>query len=945
MIRVDYGICDLWKGVDLMMKIGWKHSKALWRLLLVVGFAITSLNANITGTVFRDIPLDGTILNAYGVKNNNESGVPGVTVTAYDSSGSLVGTTTTASNGTYTLVVGAGQYRIEFSDWLEYLEESTDAGGNNTSVQFVSDGSIASLALHNPGDYTPSINPKTAVTMLMLGRHDEANTSIPKRTINIFDYNKTAIEYNASNQVELNSKITTGAIYGMAYDRMHKKLYTSAFLKRHSGLGVGGLGAIYVTDLSSINASAPTAHFVTIPNVIAGALPARGGPADSLLKHDDAVFGLVGHVGLGDIDISEDDKILYVMNLNDKKVYTVTDLQSSQSVQEFATIPDPVCQGGGFRPFALKVHDGKLYAGGICDASISKNRNDHKAYVYVFDLENDTVFNTTPVLSFDLIYTRERTVNILDNGALGEAVRDHSKKWYWWSDDYNGTLFNELNKSDYWYIVHGQPQLRDIEFDDNGNMVIGLQSRTADQLGSLTYRTGDPDGANEVKSIQSGDILRAAKNPAGDWSIEPHVTSGGAISEFYVADRYHGPAHLETAFGALAHLAGSKETMMTLMDPCHDAVSGGARRISDVNGSHVAGRYGIEIYGKYAPGTFGKSGGLGDIELLAAPAPIEIGNRVWFDADANGVQDAGEAGMSGVTVELYDASGATLLATAATDSNGNYIFSNDASGATTASHIYDIAGLYPDTDYIVRIPNTSGGSKQAALGSSLLTGSNQGTDIHDSNGIANGVHANATVHATDIPSSGANNHSFDFGFSLPATLYRIGTHFWIDENNNAAYDLGTDMPIGGALVELLDENGAKLYWADATHLTLGVIPTQWPAETRTTTAGEYGFDVPAGKYNVRFNIPQNLRDGGYVFSSRQTRAGDQLNRAGSNGVAVLVEVGPGIAVQDLTLDACVHCPCSSILSDGGDALRGFAWILIVLMMFFAGLFFIRRELE
>ena len=33
--------------------------------------------------------------------------------------------------------------------------------------------------------------------------------------------------------------------------------------------------------------------------------------------------------------------------------------------------------------------------------------------------------------------------------------------------------------------------------------------------------------------------------------------------------------------------------------------------------------------------------------------PATIGDRVWLDANANGQQDAGEAGVAGVAVELY----------------------------------------------------------------------------------------------------------------------------------------------------------------------------------------------------------------------------------------------------------------------------------------------------
>jgi hypothetical protein len=55
--------------------------------------------------------------------------------------------------------------------------------------------------------------------------------------------------------------------------------------------------------------------------------------------------------------------------------------------------------------------------------------------------------------------------------------------------------------------------------------------------------------------------------------------------------------------------------------------------------------------------------------------PAAIGDRVWFDTDRDGVQDVGERGVSGVTVQLLNASGA-VVATAVTDQQGNYLFEN-----------------------------------------------------------------------------------------------------------------------------------------------------------------------------------------------------------------------------------------------------------------------------
>ncbi|MBK9743015.1 MAG: hypothetical protein IPO94_08635 [Saprospiraceae bacterium] len=172
---------------------------------------------------------------------------------------------------------------------------------------------------------------------------------------------------------------------------------------------------------------------------------------------------------------------------------------------------------------------------------------------------------------------------------------------------------------------------------------------------------------------------------------------------------------------------------------------------------------------------FGKANGLGDPELMCNIAPIEIGNRVWVDTDGDGIQDADESPLSGVTIQLVK--NGSVIATATTDANGNYLFSNDASRTDTdgdgiADNIYNITQLMPDMAYIVRIPNVQGGSKQSAIGANNLTLSNasSGTpgtqeDVRDSDGVLVGNNAEVTVLTTQIPVEGANNHTFDFGFT------------------------------------------------------------------------------------------------------------------------------------------------------------------------------------
>src|SRR5206468_1597066 len=68
----------------------------------------------------------------------------------------------------------------------------------------------------------------------------------------------------------------------------------------------------------------------------------------------------------------------------------------------------------------------------------------------------------------------------------------------------------------------------------------------------------------------------------------------------------------------------------------------------------------------------------GDIDIDLGdcpPAAASVGDRVWSDTNANGIQDAGEAGINGVTVRLLDVYGSEV-ATTTTSGDGNYTFGN-----------------------------------------------------------------------------------------------------------------------------------------------------------------------------------------------------------------------------------------------------------------------------
>ena len=94
--------------------------------------------------------------------------------------------------------------------------------------------------------------------------------------------------------------------------------------------------------------------------------------------------------------------------------------------------------------------------------------------------------------------------------------------------------------------------------------------------------------------------------------------------------------------------------------------------------------YYFTVNGNYAPQSMTvavKAGNGFDTGTLPGPstcggtsvATSALGDRVWLDANANGIQDGGEAGVAGVTVRLLS-QGGEELATTVTDADGFYLF-------------------------------------------------------------------------------------------------------------------------------------------------------------------------------------------------------------------------------------------------------------------------------
>jgi hypothetical protein len=517
-----------------------------------------------------------------------------------------------------------------------------------------------------------------------------------------------------------------GTVWGNAYQRESKLLFTSTSLRRHAGMA-NGPGFVYLLDYSGSPENTP---FVKMnlqglsPNNI-GVVAESGGLAidmGSVCRNDirggtsnpqcvsdgtglatdyslssnpnspnvdlDA-FSKVGMVSFGGIDLSEDDQTLWLVNLHQQALIRIDvsavnktddaqfDASMKSSINQYllANIAGvPACVKGIFRPWAITFQDGYGYLGGVCSAE-----------------NEDQLINTAPHQTFPTVVQRRDNSNLSAHvlrfdpanimAGFGEVVQfglDHNREdsaasgavgtWQPWAQEWADMANLSVNGSV--YFSYAQPILGNIEFADDGSMILGFIDRLNFQLGHQN-RIPLSGSTTNTQGSSAGDIIRvclvgtswvvegmAASCPVNEPASADRRTDDGPSNqgEFFYSDYY--TDHREIAQGGLAHLPGSGQIMSVVLDPLYIG-TGGVRRFSSIDGSSsAADNYELFLGDYFEIRTFHKSNALGDIELLSDPAPIEIGNRVWMDHNNNGRQDPDELPIAGVSVTLHNSTGA-----------------------------------------------------------------------------------------------------------------------------------------------------------------------------------------------------------------------------------------------------------------------------------------------
>lgn len=524
----------------------------------------------VTGLVFQDFNANGTFDAATVIANNGtgtmptakDLGLSGIVVTAYDANNAVVGTAVTGANGSYTLVPSTtGPLRIEFTGLPTGVYFGPSGTSSNTAIQFVNSDAIGvNLALVRPEDISPN-NPQIVTSMYVFGGGTSADFHAGNGVIIDFALSSGSADgdpnsLNYLNPTSHNLSVrqdNVGTTWGLAYDSAKNTIYAAAFMKRHSGFGPGGPGAIYQMGLSGTTASVYANLNSIFGDFPAGNLndvfrDAANNPVPFLRNYTDEVswardglirfvdvngvtrdlgWDTVGKIALGGLDTDNTNTKMYTVALGDRRLYSLptTGALNTTTVQRFnlpipATVTGRTAANplGDLRPFAVEWHRGLVYVGAVNSAESTQNKNDLKAYIFAFDPSTGQFVNrnrqattTEAVMEFNLNYPRGHIHMAGESNANfpnGIAPPDPAA-WNPWSPTIK-TIAQQpqaIGRSDY-----PQPMLTGLAFDSAGNIVIGIRDRSGDQFGRLTAEDPLNPNAFNFFGITAGDTLRAFIN-------------------------------------------------------------------------------------------------------------------------------------------------------------------------------------------------------------------------------------------------------------------------------------------------------------------------------------------------------------------------------------------------------------------------------------------------
>lgn len=429
----------------------------------------------------------------------------------------------------------------------------------------------------------------------------------------------------------------------------------------------------------------------------------------------------------------------------------------------------------------------------------------------------------------------------------------------------------------------------------------GNYSFTGVPVGDYVIVEVDPAG---LRSVNDGDTSPDAGGDAANASLVDSYIPVSLVNAEVDADNNFvdaatssiaGKVWLDEDFDGILDTEEAGLTGVTV-----ELVSGGvviATVVTDANGNYlfdgvIPGSYTVNVVDGTLPSGLTNTAGVGGTD----PKPVTVqsgdkvrnvnfgyipsdadtgalGDRVWSDADGDGIQDPGEAGLAGVSLSLVNSAG-TTIATTTTNSDGDYLFT----------------GVPYDADYTVQI----------APSDAALSGYSPTVGPQSEGGyISNPVTLDAGLRViTDL----------DFGFDNPASNTITDT-IWVDSNGDGVLD-GAERRVAGVTVDILNGAGEVV------------------ATTTSDANGEVTFSgLPDGNYTIRIT-DQDGKLAGYAGTTSEGRARVSDTVAVSGGQTVTdTSFGynnPGLIAGTVYSDA-----NSSADQESGEV--GYAHVLLTLL--------------
>jgi len=835
----------------------------------------------LTGNLFADIT--GYVFNDKNINSvhdfDSEYKISDIEIDVYNSDNDLIQTVVTDINGEFNINIDEGTSVRLHIITNDIFEISSNFNGSSSGIQFITSPAKVLFPLTNKNEYCGS-SPKLTTSCFVTGDPINGSDEIKNSdSLVIWDYflegqPKTDSRVQMPNILSIAKEI--GSTWGVAYQKSSKTIFTSSVLKRHAGLGPMGLSGIYSININDID-NPTVSNFIDLSTIgidVGSVVRNDGdlsldGNADKDII-DPNVAKEIGLKGIGDIEVSVDNKSLYFINLFDKTLYQLdigldANIPTTSNISKFK-IENPGCSNNEYIPWATKTNNTDVYVGVTCTAKTSQDSNDLKSYILKLDQDLGT-FNS--ILEIPLNYKRTKVVAV-------DAFPTNDADWNPWFDD---ELFLAPLKGQ--LLAYPIPLLTDIEIDEKGNFILGIMDafglKTA--YGQFIYKN-EAEKTDITWGLTAGDILKAC-NDSGNLVLESNAGCGSDVTlgkdtasgidngEFFYQDDY--TVHSETAIGSLALLPESNEVITTVYDP-FDFDSGGVKALDLTTGESLRN---FELYNSESIGNFGKGVGLGDIELICEEPPIEIGNLVWCDDNVNGIQDANEKGIEGVEVLLICQETGEVIGKTETNIIGNYVF-----GGESNLNILDNKMLEKGKSYTLKI-----NLDDPFLNGKVPTLKNTIDDVIDSDGMLMDNMSVITLSTTEKVS----DQNYDFGFF---EYQEIGNYVWYDKDRNGDQDK-EERVIPDVTVSLICKESKEII-----------------SQTVTDKNGEYYFDsydglVPNKDYKICLDYDSDYTTGnlsglGLTIQNTTDDAADSdaMSVEGQNCIMYNAEKG----VNDYTLD-------------------------------------------